>query len=42
VWEDLSVVGDSIATEDDDTTGSVVVPADGDVGPGGGGRSRGL
>jgi hypothetical protein len=42
VWEDLSVVGDSIATEHDDTTGSVVVPADANVGPGGGGGSRGL
>ncbi len=28
MWEDLSIVADSIATEHDDTTGSVVVPAD--------------
>jgi hypothetical protein len=42
VREDLSVVGDSIATDHDDTTGSVVVQADANVGPGGGGGSRGL
>ena len=40
--KDQSVVGDSIAAENDDTTESVVVPADGDVDPGGGGGSRGL
>jgi hypothetical protein len=42
VWQDQSVVGDSIAAENDDTTECVEVPVDNDVDPGGGGGSRGL
>jgi hypothetical protein len=42
VWKDQSVEGDSMAADNDDTTESVVVPADGDVDPGEGGGSREL
>ncbi len=36
MWKDQSVMCDSIAAENDDTTVSVVVLADGDVDPCGG------
>ena len=42
VWQDPSVEGDSMSANNDDTTESVVVPADGDVDPGEGGGSRDL